>query len=74
VDKKSLEWHVLNYCKVCLACRKKLKVHGYRRSIKGQKDIVYASCINRSCELYGIEVPPHTHGKADYVLVKENTG
>ena len=61
MEKSSLEWQMLNYYKCCRACQKKLEVHAYRKKMKGQSEVVYAHCYNENCELYGIEIPPHTH-------------
>ena len=61
MEKSSLEWQMLNYYRTCGHCHKKLTVHAYKKSMHGQKEIIFGHCENKSCELYGIEIPPHTH-------------
>jgi hypothetical protein len=58
MEKRTLEWVILNYYKTCKACNKKMIVHAYRAPIKGKQEIAYCHCGNKNCEKYGVETPP----------------
>lgn len=46
----------LKFVETCEKCNNPLTVHAHRRKGKGKKEIVYCSCLDRSCRQYGREI------------------
>ncbi len=57
MDKQTLEYAMLNHYRVCGLCKRKLKVHAYRKPARGKKEIVRCHCETKTCPMYMVETP-----------------